>query len=432
MKKFKIFKILFALILGLGFLSPITNVSAQETSDSLADGEYSVSVALWHATNDQASMAKDVLVEEARLVVSNGVHTVYLSFQTATIYTMSADLDALSYYDDSGDLVSGIVESTRLVSDVEKPEVISFTLPVAGTMYTNVRVFYMGNDGSDARIRIDYSTIAGIVNKTELTSKVTNALAITADGYTAESFAALQTAITVAQDVLANTDATQAEINAQLTALQAAIDALVLDDTGEENPGGEEDDTLKDGIYEVPVNLWHATEDKASMAASALVGTARLVVEGGESKMYLYTQEMTFGTITASLQELKISNNMTRSYTLADVETRDSNGNPTSFSFALPHFEEYISVKVNPKVEMMGNQDIDARIKVDYSNLKSVSDDVDLSKAPNATNTTNGATTNSAQTVATGDAVSYMPYMTLALLAIVVGIYTNKKYRVYE
>ena len=133
---------------------------------------------------------------------------------------------------------------------------------------------------------------------------------------------------------------------------------------------------LADGIYEVPVWLWHATNNTPSMAADSVNSTARIVVKGGTATMYVYTKQMTMGNITASLQEMKVADEQ-GNYTNASVVSKDANGNPTAFSFTLPHKNEYIKVKVNPHVAIMGNQDIDARLRVDYSGLKLISEDAD-------------------------------------------------------
>ena len=80
-------------------------------------------------------------------------------------------------------------------------------------------------------------------------------------------------------------------------------------------------DHLKDGIYEVPVWLWHATKDQASMAAQSLNSTARIVVKNGVKTMYIYTKSMTYGNIEASLQELKVAD-ANGNYTNATVEEK--------------------------------------------------------------------------------------------------------------
>lgn len=173
-------------------------------------------------------------------------------------------------------------------------------------------------------------------------------------------------------DAQATVDQMAAKINA---AVQALEEKAAAEDPVEQKPTDTplDKDHLQDGIYEVAVSLWHATNNQASMAAESLRGTARIVVKSGVATMYIYTKEMTFGNITASLQELKVAD-LQGSYSNAAVQSKDASGNPTSFSFTLPHTQEFIVVKVNPHVEMMGNQDLDARIRVDYATLKQVSD----------------------------------------------------------
>lgn len=146
---------------------------------------------------------------------------------------------------------------------------------------------------------------------------------------------------------------------------------------------------LKDGLYELPVALWHATKDQESMAASSVNKTARILVKDGKITVYIYTMPMTFGSITASLQEMKVEQS-DGSWVNAVVETKSSDGNPTCFSFSLDKLQQYINVKVNPHVEMMGNSDLDARIKFDLTSIKYVSEDTDsdVLTAPETTNST--------------------------------------------
>lgn len=144
---------------------------------------------------------------------------------------------------------------------------------------------------------------------------------------------------------------------------------------------------LKDGVYEIPVALWHASQDKASMAAESFNGTARIVVKDGNMTVYVYTKPMTFGSITASLQEMKIQQ-ADGLWVNADVQQKSSDGNPVCFSFPLDKLSEYVSAKVNPHVEMMGNQDLDARLKFNLAEIKLVSetDEKDILTPPAETN----------------------------------------------
>lgn len=65
------------------------------------------------------------------------------------------------------------------------------------------------------------------VDKTALTAKIAEAQGLSQNIYTAESWAALQTALSAAIVVNTDADATQTEVDAALAGLQAAIDGLV-------------------------------------------------------------------------------------------------------------------------------------------------------------------------------------------------------------
>ncbi|MGX8850695.1 NEAT domain-containing protein [Amedibacillus sp. YH-ame10] len=129
-----------------------------------------------------------------------------------------------------------------------------------------------------------------------------------------------------------------------------------------------------DGTYEVNVALWNATSDQASMAASAISEKATITVENGKAMMYVTSKKMMMGSITAYLQELKVNNGT--EYINAKIFMKDSNHNPTIFSFDLPSEDAMLDVKVNPMVALMGNSDIPARLKVDYTTLEKVSNDI--------------------------------------------------------
>lgn len=126
---------------------------------------------------------------------------------------------------------------------------------------------------------------------------------------------------------------------------------------------------MVDGTYEVNIALWHSEDDKESMAADAIGKKATIVVQNGVKTMHITSGEMSMMGIKASLQELRIADK-NGDFTDAKVESRNSEGNPTGFYFIMPHTNDYITVKVNPHLAIMGNKDIGARIKVDYSTLK--------------------------------------------------------------
>lgn len=198
-------------------------------------------------------------------------------------------------------------------------------------------------------------------------------------------------------------------------------------------PDDEKDDTnsgqysllTKDGTYTVSVALWNADKDQASMAASALDAKATIVVKNGKATMYLTTQKMTMGTIEAWLQELYIGtlNSDYKSHP-ASIVSKDSQGNPTMWSFELDSEAEFIDVVMNPHVAMMGNADLGARIKVDYTTLSYVSEATDVPEAPKTDNTS--ANKNSSS-VKTGDSTSIELMGGLLVVSLAVLAYLTKK-----
>lgn len=135
------------------------------------------------------------------------------------------------------------------------------------------------------------------------------------------------------------------------------------------------DNRLKNGEYTVKIKLWHSTDDRESMAASAFYEDAKIVVSDNIMTMYVDTKSINISGLTASLQEMEVSDENGK-YIYAYIEEKDSSGNPTKFSFTLPHMDEYLNVKVNPKVILMANQAISARIKIDYDSLKKLEDKI--------------------------------------------------------
>ena len=154
----------------------------------------------------------------------------------------------------------------------------------------------------------------------------------------------------------------------------------------------------KDGTYTVDVALWNSTQDKASMAAGAIDSQATVVVKNGVATMYITTKEMTLGTIKAWLEELYIGSS-TDDYKSnpAVIVSKNADGKAIMWSFILPNEEELFDVVVNPHVAMMGNSDIPARMKVDYSILKFVSDSIE---APKVDGESNNNTNNTPNTIA--------------------------------
>ena len=355
-------------------------VSAKSASD-LADGTYTVDVALWHSSKDQASMAASCLKDKADLTVKNGKKTMTIHTQPMSMAGITASMQTMDVQQADG--------SYKAAKVVEKdadgnPTAFTFTVPEDDDEYIDVEVNpmveMMGNQPMSARIKVDYSTATPAEAKEA--SPVEEAENAAAD------------VISSASKLFGNDEDTDATSSASKTAEEPVAASATVNK-----------DNLEDGTYTVGVQLWHAEKDQASMAASSLKPEAKIVVQNGNATMYIYTQPMTMGSITASLQELKVGQ-PDGSYKDAQVASRSSDGNPTSFRFALPSTDEYIPVQVNPHVEMMGNQFLDARIKVDWSSLKVAADASaeDPNGETTVTTATTSATVNSgAGNVSTGD-----------------------------
>ena len=217
--------------------------------------------------------------------------------------------------------------------------------------------------------------------------------------------------------------------------LQLKLDGLTKVDPTPETPKDDEDKKdeentsrfTKDGTYSVDVALWNATSDK-------------IIVKDGKATMYISTKEMSFGSIKASLQEFYIGSEQEdyKNHGATIIE-KDAQGNPTLWAFELPHENEYINVMMNPHVAMMGNMDLAARLKIDYTTLTYVSDKTELEpntkKDDQQENTNKDQTankenqTNENQSVKTGDQTSIQLFMTLFIISItMIGFILRKKH----
>ena len=266
--------------------------------------------------------------------------------------------------------------------------------------------------------------IEAVVNRAVLAAKLAEARAVTSAGITPASFASLQQAITTAQAVHDNANATQDAVNEQVTFLANAMNALVdvapapgntnntaVGDTAENN----------EKIYEVPVALWHATEDRASMVAESLHGTARLVVKDGVETMFIYVLEGPMGLIPG----FQI-NNQAGEYVTAKEEARNAEGKATSFSFPLESRSRFVPVRVLTSAGT--DQGQLARLRFDFAQMKEVASDTDLStQAPTNPNAASGGgidtlpgRNNLAAGVKTGDNASVSTLLTLISISLII------------
>ena len=342
----------------------------------LEDGTYDVPVNVLKENSDDQSMAAKA-IESAQINVNNNEVTVTLKLKEMTIYGQTASVDKMEYQ-----LKDGTYQEATIIEEENgHPTKVQFRLDENKELI-NVNFYYGGSS------------------------------------------------------------------RASTARLQLKLDGLTKVDPIPETPKDDEDKKeeenisrfTKDGTYSVDVALWNATSDKESMAASAINSKAKIIVKDGKATMYLSTKEMSFGSIKASLQEFYIGSEQEdyKNHSATIIE-KDAQGNPTLWAFELPHENEYINVMMNPHVAMMGNMDLAARLKIDYTTLTYVSDKTELEpntkKDDQQENTNKDQTankenqTNENQSVKTGDQTSIQLFMTLFIISItMIGFILRKKH----
>ncbi|WP_418466965.1 NEAT domain-containing protein [Faecalibacillus faecis] len=364
----------------------LENAKVLQKEYTLEDGTYDVPVDVLKENSDDQSMAAKA-IDSAQLTVKNNEVVVTLKLKEMTIYGQTASVDKMEYQ-----LKDGTYKEVTVIEEENgHPTKVQFRLDENKELI-NVNFYYGGSSrASTARLQLKLDGLTK-VDSTPETPKNDN------------------------------------------------------DDIKEENKKEEEVTTRfsKDGTYEVNVALWNATNDKESMAAGALNNKAKIIVKDGKATMYISTKEMTFGTIKASLQEFYIGNSSSdyKNHSATIIE-KDAQGHPTLWSFVLPHENEYIDVMMNPHVAMMGNMDLGARIKVDYTTLTYVSTQTELEtntgnnqKENNSVENTNSKDqtttnnqTNENKVVKTGDqtAINIMA-MLLIISSVMTGVILRKKH----
>lgn len=133
---------------------------------------------------------------------------------------------------------------------------------------------------------------------------------------------------------------------------------------------------LKDGLYAIDVSLWHETEDKPSMGNGALDHKAELFVKDGKATLFLGTKALSVSNIQASLCRVFYETDEGFSAAVPHCYDLKVEGEelPRPRIFALPLKEktDMMKVKVDPKVAPMGDEPLNARLKLDFKSLKAI------------------------------------------------------------
>ena len=173
----------------------------------------------------------------------------------------------------------------------------------------------------DAQVKALKNAEAGliekvVVDKTALKAKIEDAQKYAADTstYTASSIAALKEAISSAQTIYNDENATQATVDAQVKALDKAIDNLV-------KAGDNTQDITKlaDGVYSISGTMVKVDKNTYSMSNDAINHTIKLTVKNGKYYITMNFNGLTVGQKLGYLSQLKY---FTTGYTV------DKYGNP--------------------------------------------------------------------------------------------------------
>lgn len=145
----------------------------------------------------------------------------------------------------------------------------------------------------------------------------------------------------------------------------------------------------KDGVYEMPIEMWHAEKERTSMGDSYIVHTALLTVDGDEKTLTIApaetTSDMQFwyykdGSVEGDTVEVEQKNN---------VEI-DGTEYETAFEFPIKSDNEFVGVKFAASAMPLSPS---ARIKIDYDSAKRIGD---VKKETTTKKTTTTTTTTTA------------------------------------
>lgn len=145
----------------------------------------------------------------------------------------------------------------------------------------------------------------------------------------------------------------------------------------------------KDGVYEVPIEMWHAEKERTSMGDSYIVHTALLTVDGDEKALTIAPAET-----TSDMQFWYYKDGSVQGDTVA-VEQKnnveiDGTEYEAAFEFPIKSDNEFVGVKFAASAMPLSPS---ARIKIDYDSAKKIRDVKKETTTKKATTTTTTTTT---------------------------------------
>lgn len=298
-----------------GYIGFFDKKSTAATADDLEDGTYEVPITVLNEVDQsQTSMASSCIGKKAKLVVKNGVKRIELEFSPVELQGMNGyliqmwqeknegwkELTYTSYFKNE--------DGTYYTDDLNagtnnyypKTGYMELTSN-AGQFRTKFRVSamdaIMGNSGDATRngiFTIYYDEAKKISDETpdpdpeenpnfepadmsKLEALVAKAEGYNEDDYTSSTYTTMRNALASAKTVLANSRATQEEVDSAVKELQTAIDAL------EEKKDVTFDiNNLPDGKYQLYAQMIKTDRESFSMSNEGINHTVQLEVKDGE------------------------------------------------------------------------------------------------------------------------------------------------------
>ena len=265
-----------------------------EEGKDLAEGTYTVDVALWHATNSTPSMGDAALVSQGVIVVDeNGDMSLQLTFQSLDISGIEGYLYRLRKVDMDSVVYNQMgYPSSYKAADAD---VLSYFTGVYDAYNDPDSPSYDGNTEGK-----EYPKVISIpVQKDEDMNYV-------------------EIYVPVMEVIGAGQGTQLARLHIDWSTLQAGGTAV---EPGNPDPGGDELDirNLPDGVYAVTGRMLKVDKETLSMSDNAIDHTIKLTVKDGKYALTMNFRGLTIGTQLGYLSQLQY---------FATGYTLDQYGNP--------------------------------------------------------------------------------------------------------
>lgn len=312
------------------------------------DGEYQVKISLWNAYEDVNSMGASALSSDATLYVKGGAGRLRVSFVPLNYMDFRGFLGELQ--------VSGIQASVLSTY----PDIDAYNDPDSGTdakmkgrLYPKVLEFPidLSKDVFPCQVYVPVMAELGFGNQSARL-KV---------HYPSELFSS-------EQEEAEKSRASEPKENDEKK------------DEDKKNDAGKDEEEIskEEKFYTLPVQLWHAVEDKPSMGNEAMQAEAVLHEKDGKMTVYIGSSKVKVSNLIASLSKLYVDDGS------AFVQASPLSFNmkvegeealrPEVFRFPLKQRIEFLEVMVDPKVPVMGDDPLKARLKFDFAGRKEISE----------------------------------------------------------